>query len=57
MTMSRIYKGIFLTALKLSFLWLTNERRSASFQAGIIVRDPYRESPTHREQSLNLRRT
>ena len=33
-------------------------RRLALFLAGTIVRDPqHRESPTHREQSLNLCRT
>ena len=42
------------------FLWygLTEERRLALFPAGTIVRDPHhRESPTRREQGLNLRRT
>ena len=35
-----------------------DERRLALFPGGTIVRDPhYRESPTHREQGLNLRRT
>ena len=35
------------------FLW-----RLALFPAGTIVRDPHhRESPTRREQGLNLRRT
>ena len=39
-------------------LWLTDERRLALFPAGTIVRDPHhRESPTRREQDLNLRRT
>ena len=38
--------------------WLTDERRLASFPAGTIVREPHhRESPTHSEQDLNLRRT
>ena len=40
------------------FLWLTDERRLALFSAGTIVRNTYhRESPTRREQNLNLRRT
>ena len=39
-------------------IWLTDERRLALFTAGTIVRDrDHRESPTRREQSLNLRRT
>ena len=39
-------------------VWLTNERRLALFPAGTIVRDlHHRESPTRREQGLNLRRT
>ena len=39
-------------------VWLTDERRLALFPAGTIIRDPHhRESPTRREQSLNLRRT
>ena len=39
-------------------VWLTYERRLALFPAGIIVRDPHlSESPTSREQGLNLRRT
>ena len=39
-------------------VWLTDERRLAFFPAGTIVRDPHhRESPTRREQGLNLRRT
>ena len=39
-------------------VWLTDERRLASFPAETIVRDPHhRESPTRREQDLNLRRT
>ena len=39
-------------------VWLTNERRLALFLARTIVRDPHhRESPTRREQDLNLRRT
>ena len=39
-------------------VWLTDERCLALFPAGTIIRDPHhRESPTRREQSLNLRRT
>ena len=39
-------------------VWLTDERRLALFPLGTIVRYPYRrESPTRREQDLNLRRT
>ena len=39
-------------------VWLTYERGLALFPAGTIVRDPHhRESPTRREQDLNLRRT
>ena len=39
-------------------VWLTDERRLALFPAGTIVRDPHHhESPTRREQGLNLRRT
>ena len=39
-------------------VWLTDERLLALFPAGTIVRDPHhRESPTRREQDLNLRRT
>ena len=42
----------------LVWLWLTDERRLALFPAGTIVRDPHhRESPTRRNQDLNLRRT
>ena len=37
---------------------VTDERRLALFPAGTIVRDPHhRESPTRREQDMNLRRT
>ena len=37
---------------------LTDERRLTLSPAGTIVRDPHhRESPTRREQGLNLRRT
>ena len=39
-------------------IWLTNQRRLVLFPAGTIARDPHhRESPTRREQGLNLRRT
>ena len=39
-------------------VWLTDERRLALFPAATIVRDPHhRESPTRRQQDLNLRRT
>ena len=39
-------------------VWLTDEMRLALFPAGTIVRNPHHlESPTHREQDLNLRRT
>ena len=39
-------------------VWLTDERRLASFPAGTIVRDPHHcESPARREQDLNLHRT
>ena len=39
-------------------VWLTDERRLALFPAETIVRDPHhRESPTRREQDMNLRRT
>ena len=39
-------------------VWLTDERRLALFPAGTTVRDPHhRESPTRREQGLNLRKT
>ena len=39
-------------------VWLTDERRLALFPAGTIARDPHNcESPTRREQSLNLRKT
>ena len=39
-------------------VWLTDERRLALFPAGAILRDPHhRESPTRREQDLNLHRT
>ena len=39
-------------------VWLTDERRFALFPAGTIVRDPHHcESPTRREQDLNLYRT
>ena len=38
-------------------VWLTDERLLTLFPAGVIVRDPHhRESPTRREQGLNLRR-
>ena len=38
--------------------WLTDERPLALFSPGTIVRDPqHRESPTRREQNLNLCRT
>ena len=37
-------------------VWLIDERHLAVFPAGTIVRDPHdRESPTGREQRLNLR--
>ena len=39
-------------------VWLTDETRLALFPDGTIVRDPHhRESPTRREQGLNLRRS
>ena len=39
-------------------VWLTDERGLALFPAGTILRDPHhRESPTRREQNLNLCRT
>ena len=39
-------------------VWLTNERCLALFPTEATVRDPrHRESPTRREQGLNLRRT
>ena len=39
-------------------VWLTDEKRLALFPSGTIARDPhYRESPTCRQQDLNLRRT
>ena len=39
-------------------VWLTDESRAALITAGTIVGDPYhRESPTRREQGLNLSRT
>ena len=39
-------------------VWFTDKKRLALFLAGNIVRDPHdRESPIHREQDLNLRRT
>ena len=38
-------------------VWLTNEQRLVLFPAGTIIRDPHhRESPTRREQGLNLLR-
>ena len=38
-------------------IWLTDEKRLALFPAGTNVRDPHhRESPTRREQVLNLHR-
>ena len=40
------------------YVWLTDERRVASFPAETIVRDPHHhESPTLREQDVSLRRT
>ena len=37
---------------------LTDERHLVLFPAGTIVRNPHhRESPAHRQQVLNLRRT
>ena len=39
-------------------VWLIDERRLALFPVESIVRNPdHRESPTRREQDLNLRRT
>ena len=39
-------------------VWLTDEWRLALFPTGTVVKDPHhRESPTRREQGLNLRRT
>ena len=39
-------------------IWLNDERHVALFPAETIVRDPHhRESPTRREQDLNLHRT
>ena len=39
-------------------VWLNDKRRLPLFQTKTIVRDPHhRESPTRREQGLNLRRT
>ena len=49
---------LFIDELNCFFVvWLTDERRLALFPIGTIVRDPHhRESPTRREQGLNLRR-
>ena len=39
-------------------IWLTDKRHLALFSAGTFVRDPHhRESLTHYEQGLNMRRT
>ena len=39
------------------FCGMTDERRLLLFPAGTIARDPHhRESPTRREQGLNLRK-
>ena len=39
-------------------VWLTDERRLALFPARTIAKNlPHRESATHREQGLDLRRT
>ena len=38
-------------------VWLTDERRLALFPAGNVRDLHHRESPTHREQHLNLRKT
>ena len=39
-------------------VWLTDQRRLASFTFGTIVRDPHhRESPTRQQQDFSLRRT
>ena len=39
-------------------VWLTDESHLTLFPAGTIVRDPHhRESPTRREQDLNLSKT
>ena len=47
---------IFIYELNCFVVWLTDERRLALFSAGTIARDPHhRESPTSREQDLNLR--
>ena len=36
-------------------VWFTDERRSALFPAGALVRDPHHfEPPTRREQGLDL---
>ena len=44
--------------MKYFVVWLTNERCLALFPAGTIVRHPHhRESPTRREQGVNLCRT
>ena len=41
-----------------SLVWLTCKRRLALFSTRNIVRDPHhRESPTHYEEDLNLRKT
>ena len=38
-------------------VWLTDEKRLALFQARTTIRDPrHHESPTRREQDLNLPR-
>ena len=43
--------------MMVSVVWLIDGRRLALFPAGTIVKDPHhRESPTRREQGLNLRR-
>ena len=40
------------------FCGMVDQRRLALFPAGTIVRDPHHlESPTRREQGLNLRKT
>ena len=39
-------------------VWLTSERRLVLFPTGTIIGDPHDcESPTHRKQGLNLRRS
>ena len=54
-TEKRLHQSEWMNWCIIFVAWLTEERRLDSFPAGTIIKDPHhRQSPTRREQDLNL---